>query len=150
MQGICNSKILFFYYNLANCFLVCKEKNFDRYANADFDDAETRNGIFEYFIDKIYVYNDRIVITWYYSGDKTEISLDELAEITDDLDGYECSTLTQLVPFGTLKIRTLLVVRILLCLFLGTRILKGCVLLKRERGFFADPYYVKKTMASFL
>ncbi len=71
------------------------QKYFDMYSNADFDDDETRNNIFEYFIDKIYVYNDRIVITWFYSDDKTEISLDKLTEITDDT---ECSTLTQSAP----------------------------------------------------
>lgn len=74
------------------------QKYFDMYSNADFDDDETRNNIFEYFIDKIYVYNDRIVITWFYSDDKTEISLDKLTEITDDT---ECSTLTQSAPFNS-------------------------------------------------
>ena len=36
------------------------------YAKADFDDEDTRNQVLEYFVDKIYVYNDRLVITWYY------------------------------------------------------------------------------------
>ena len=39
------------------------------YAKADFDDEDTRNQVLEYFVDKIYVYNDRLVITWYYSDD---------------------------------------------------------------------------------
>lgn len=34
------------------------QKYFDSYAYADFDDEETRNNIFEYFVDKIYVYSD--------------------------------------------------------------------------------------------
>ena len=45
------------------------------YAKADFDDEDTRNQVLEYFVDKIYVYNDRLVITWYYSDDKTSIDL---------------------------------------------------------------------------
>ena len=53
------------------------------YANADFDDDETRNNLLEYFIDKIYVFNDRLVVTWWYSEDKTEIGLNELVEVTD-------------------------------------------------------------------
>ena len=42
------------------------------YAKADFDDEDTRNQVLEYFVDKIYVYNDRLVITWYYSDDKRD------------------------------------------------------------------------------
>lgn len=53
------------------------------YAKADFDDEDTRNRVLEYFVDKIYVYNDRLVITWYYSDDKTSIDLDALTEITE-------------------------------------------------------------------
>ena len=53
------------------------------YAKADFDDEDIRNQVLEYFVDKIYVYNDRLVITWYYSDDKTSIDLDALTEITE-------------------------------------------------------------------
>ena len=59
------------------------KKYFEMYANADFDDVETRNNLLEYFIDKIYVFNDRLVVTWWYSEDKTEIGLNELVEVTD-------------------------------------------------------------------
>ena len=41
------------------------------YAKADFDDEDTRNRVLEYFVDKIYVYNDRLVITWYNSTKRT-------------------------------------------------------------------------------
>ena len=51
------------------------------YAKADFDDEDTRNQVLEYFVDKIYVYNDRLVITWYYSDDKTSIDLDALTRL---------------------------------------------------------------------
>ena len=46
------------------------------------NDEETRNTVMEYFVDKIYVYNNRIVITWFYSEDATEMSLDTLTEIS--------------------------------------------------------------------
>ena len=35
------------------------KKYFEMYAKADFDDEDTRNRVLEYFVDKIYVYNDR-------------------------------------------------------------------------------------------
>ena len=59
------------------------KKYFEMYAKADFDDEDTRNQVLEYFVDKIYVYNDRLVITWYYSDGKTSIDLDALTEITE-------------------------------------------------------------------
>ena len=59
------------------------KKYFDMYAKADFDDEDTRNKILDYFIDKIYVYNDRLVITWWYCDDRTTIELDTLTEITE-------------------------------------------------------------------
>ncbi len=76
------------------------QQYFDKYANADFDDTETRNTILEYFVDKIYVYDDRLVITWYYINNETVIDLDTLTEITDTKNadgdkGVESSTLKQ-------------------------------------------------------
>ena len=56
------------------------------YAKADFDDEDTRNQVLEYFVDKIYVYNYRLVITWYYSDDKTSIDLDALTELQKHLN----------------------------------------------------------------
>ena len=72
------------------------------YAKADFDDEDTRNQVLEYFVDKIYVYNDRLVITWYYSDDKTSIDLDALTEITETSEsntGDSVSTLLQSDPY---------------------------------------------------
>lgn len=71
------------------------------YAKADFDDEDTRNRVLEYFVDKIYVYNDRLVITWYYSDDKTSIDLDALTEITETSESNTVdrgSTLLQSAP----------------------------------------------------
>ena len=58
------------------------KKYFEMYAKADFDDEDTRNRVLEYFVDKIYVYNDRLVITGYYSDDETSIYLDALTEVS--------------------------------------------------------------------
>ena len=72
------------------------------YAKADFDDEDTRNQVLEYFVDKIYVYNDRLVITWYYSDDKTSIDLDALTEITETSESNTVdrgSTLLQSDPY---------------------------------------------------
>lgn len=71
------------------------QKFFEMYAHADFDDSNIRNNILEYFVDKIYVYNDRLVITCLYSDDEREIDLDALTEITKD---DESSTLLRSVP----------------------------------------------------
>ena len=71
------------------------------YAKADFDDEDTRNQMLKYFVDKIYVYNDRLVITWYYSDDKTSIDLDALTEITETSESNTVdrgSTLLQSAP----------------------------------------------------
>lgn len=54
------------------------------------------------FVDKIYVYNDRLVITWYYSDDKTSINLDALTEITETSESNTVdrgSTLLQSGPY---------------------------------------------------
>lgn len=58
------------------------KKYFEMYAKADFEDEDIRNRVLEYFVDKIYVYNDRLVITGYYSDDETSIYLDALTEVS--------------------------------------------------------------------
>lgn len=49
---------------------------FEMYAKADFEDDETRRLIFEYFIDKIYVFDDKLIIDMFYSDNHVEVSLD--------------------------------------------------------------------------
>ena len=46
------------------------------YRKADFTNDETRDCIFEYFIDKIFVYEDKHVIDLFTSDDRTEIDMD--------------------------------------------------------------------------
>lgn len=41
---------------------------------AYFGNPETRDSILEYFVDKIYLYEDRFVVTSWYSEDNTEIT----------------------------------------------------------------------------
>ena len=72
------------------------------YAKADFDDEDTRNQVLEYFVDKIYVYNDRLVITWYYSDDKTSIDLDALTEITETSESNTVDRVSTLLQSGPL------------------------------------------------
>ena len=49
---------------------------FEMYAKADFEDDETRRLIFEYFIDKIYVFDDKLIIDMFYSDNHVEVGLD--------------------------------------------------------------------------
>lgn len=51
---------------------------FEMYAKADFEDDETRRLIFEYFVDKIYVFEDKLIVDMYYSDNHVEVSLDAL------------------------------------------------------------------------
>ena len=49
---------------------------FEMYAKADFEDDETRRLIFEYFVDKIYVFEDKLIVDMFYSENHVEVSLD--------------------------------------------------------------------------
>ena len=49
---------------------------FEMYAKADFEDDETRRMIFEYFIGKIYVFEDKLIVDMFYSENYVEVSLD--------------------------------------------------------------------------
>ena len=49
---------------------------FEMYAKADFEDDDTRRMIFEYFIDKIYVFDDKLIVDMFYSENHVEVSLD--------------------------------------------------------------------------
>ena len=75
------------------------------YAKADFDDEDTRNQVLEYFVDKIYVYNDRLVITWYYSDDKTSIDLDALTEITETSESNTVDRVSTLRECETFSVK---------------------------------------------
>lgn len=52
------------------------KRYFEMYRDADFTNDETRDCILEYFIDKIFVYEDKLVIDLFTSDDRTEIDMD--------------------------------------------------------------------------
>ena len=100
---------------------------FEQYAGAQLDDAETRDAVFEYFIDKIYVYDDKIVVTFFYSDDNREIGFNEWSKVinggttgaTDDAGGIapdsapdlaQCSTQRNPAPPEYHKANTLTVI----------------------------------------
>lgn len=51
---------------------------FDEYAHADLSDPTIRDYLLNYFIDKIFVFNDRVIMTIWYGIDKEEVTLEEL------------------------------------------------------------------------
>ena len=67
---------------------------FKQYANANLDDAEIRDSVLNYFVDKIYVYDDKITVTGCFSGEPTEIPFTEFSE-------FDCETVssTRKVPY---------------------------------------------------
>lgn len=73
---------------------------FDQYMHADFDNAETRDMILEYFVDKIHLYNDKIVITSWFSEDNREVPFEVLNSDDDpfvkgEVVEFDC------FPFGS-------------------------------------------------
>ncbi len=50
----------------------------------DFDNPQTRDAVMEYFVDKVYLYDDKLVATFFYSEDRTEISWGELGDLVID------------------------------------------------------------------
>ena len=63
---------------------------FEKYAHADFDDPETRDTVLEYFVDKVFLYDDRIIVTGWYSDIQHEIGWDGFYEgVPDGEVGFE-------------------------------------------------------------
>ena len=57
---------------------------FDRFLHADFDNPEVRDFVLEYFVDKIYLYEDRLMVTSWYSEDNREVPMEVLNGETED------------------------------------------------------------------
>ena len=68
VSGTSKSGRIHYYYGIKHYF--------EMYAKADFEDDETRRMIFEYFIDKIYVFEDKLIVDMFYSDNYVEVSLD--------------------------------------------------------------------------
>jgi hypothetical protein len=65
---------------------------FEKYANADFDDPETRDTVLSYFIDKIYLYDDgHFKVTGWYWDFEHEIKSDLFEDLPERASGFEYS-----------------------------------------------------------
>ena len=59
---------------------LCEDKHsiqayFDKFLHADVNDPEIRDRVFEYFVDKVYLYDDKLVVSmWFSEDDKQEIT----------------------------------------------------------------------------
>ncbi len=65
---------------------------FEKYANADFDDPETRDTALSYSIDKIYLYDDgHFKVTGRYWDFEHEIKSDLFEDLPERASGFEYS-----------------------------------------------------------
>ena len=76
---------------------------FEKFLHADFDNPETRDMILEYFVDKIYIHDEKLVVTLWYSEDKTEITWDMLKGVDGDPFVKEEAVEFDSFPFGSSK-----------------------------------------------
>ena len=59
---------------------LCEDRHsiqayFDKFLHADVNDPEIREQVFEYFVDKVYLYDDKLVVSMWFSEDgKQEIT----------------------------------------------------------------------------
>ena len=54
--------------------LISIQHFFDEYRNADLNDPAVRDYLLDYFVDKIFVYDDKVILTAWYGDDKKEIT----------------------------------------------------------------------------
>lgn len=79
---------------------------FEKFLHADFDNPETRDKILEYFVDKIYLYDEKLVVTSWYSEDKTEITWDMLKGADGDPFVKGEAAEFDCFPFSSTKIKS--------------------------------------------
>ena len=65
----------------------------------NFENYDTRKQVLDFLIEKIYVYDDRLIVNFYYSDDKREINFDEFKKyienlnfIMSEIDGFGSSS----------------------------------------------------------
>ena len=65
---------------------------FDKYLHADLNDPDVRESVLNYFVDKIWLYDDKLVISGWFSEDKTEIPFDMVDEVIKNgaAGGFVC------------------------------------------------------------
>ena len=68
---------------------------FQKYANANLDDPEIQEKLLDYFIDKIYVYDDHIEITGWFSEDRRRIEWTEYKDGEIQFDVFAPSSTTR-------------------------------------------------------
>lgn len=76
---------------------------FDKFLHADFDNPEVRDSILEYFVDKIYLYEDKLVVMFWYSDDNREVPLEVLNADDDPFVEGEAVKFDSF-PFGSTKL----------------------------------------------
>lgn len=59
---------------------------FEKYMNTDFENAEMRDAVLEYFVDKIFLYEDKLVIVSRFSENDTEITWNMLGKELNEYD----------------------------------------------------------------
>ena len=65
------------------------EAYFKRYSEPDMFDDDIRDEVLEYFVDKIFVYDDRIIVTGpYFEGIAEQVSFEELADDSIEFDSF--------------------------------------------------------------
>ena len=62
----------------------------NRFKNGDIKDKKYQQQIIDLFVNKIYLYDDKIIITYNYSGDNNEVSAD-IVEQAAFCAEFECS-----------------------------------------------------------
>lgn len=78
---------------------------FDRFLHADFDNPEVRDSVLEYFVDKIYLHEDRLVVTSWYSEDNREVPMEVLNGEVEDLFAEGEAVKLDCFPFGSTHLK---------------------------------------------
>lgn len=78
---------------------------FDRFLHADFDNPEVRDSVLEYFVDKIYLHEDRLVVTSWYSEDNREVPMEVLNGEAEDLFAEGEAVKFDCFPFGSTHLK---------------------------------------------
>lgn len=72
---------------------------FDEYKNADLNDPAVRDYLLDYFVDKIFVYDDTVILTAWYGDDKKEIMWGDLDVVVQkERKRKKGSSASELVP----------------------------------------------------
>lgn len=72
---------------------------FDEYKNADLNDPAVRDYLLDYFVDKIFVDDDTVILTAWYGDDKKEIAWGDLnVAVQKERKREKSSSASELVP----------------------------------------------------